>query len=96
MTFRNDSADREGWRDWTREHRDELISTGVPIEIYSDRIRWIRFLEEGADYQKGFFTSQLNRVDAAALFQLIRREYGNESYRGLLRQLETAYPGIDT
>jgi hypothetical protein len=96
MTFRKDAGKREAWRKWVLDHREELIATGVPVETYSDERRWLWFLQEGGtDYLRGFDISQLSESDANALYRLIQKEYGNKSYRGLLRRLEDAFPGLN-
>jgi hypothetical protein len=75
MTFRKDADEREAWRKWVRDHREELTATGVPVEIYSDEHRWLLFLQEdGTDYLKGFDISQLSESDATALYRLIQNE----------------------
>ena len=66
----------------------------MPQEIYQDELRWIRFLEEGADYEKDWYPQYLKKDEAKTLHTFLVEQYGNEEYRGLLRELEAQY-GID-
>src|SRR5262245_40360325 len=92
MSYRHDGTASHEWKKWVQQHSNALTSTGVPSAVYSDRLRWIRFLEEGADYERGFFVQQLNRSEATALYEFVQRQYGDSEYRGLLHELEAMYP----
>lgn len=96
MGYKHDGTASQEWKKWLRQHSAALTSTGVPSEIYSDRLRWIRFLEEGADYKRRFFVKELNRSEAAALYKFIQKEYGDTDYRGLLCELEKMHTEIAT
>lgn len=46
MSFRQK---RDAWRDFLREHEEELRACGVPAEVYRERLRFLVFLEHGYD-----------------------------------------------
>lgn len=70
------------------KHQRVLMEAGVPEEIYRDEFRWIRFLEEAADYEMDWHPHCLSRDEAKVLHAFIVQEYGNEEHRGTLRLLE--------
>lgn len=88
MGFRRDNSRHHEWKKWVADHSSGLLAAGIPDWILSDELRWIRFLEEGCDYASGWWPEMLEPSKANELHAFIQREYGNEEYRGLLRQIE--------
>lgn len=103
MAFRRDSSRHHDWKRWVADHRADLLDAGVPDWILADEMRWLRFLEEGCDYESGWWPTMLDRDHAKNLHMFIQREYGDQQYRGLLREIEVfwgeasaLYPGGTT
>ena len=88
MSFKHDGKKSHQWHNWVDAHRRELVASGVPHVVLDTELRWIRFLEEECDYEAGWFPNMLTPSEARALHSFIQREYGDQQYRGFLRQLE--------
>jgi hypothetical protein len=88
MSFGHDGQATRSWRSWLDKHRGELLKSGVPDFLYSERWRWIRLLEEdGWDPITGWKVEMLPADQAVFLHAFIVREYGRDRYRGLIRAL---------
>ena len=95
MGYRPDKQARREWTRWLREHRDRLLSTGVPEEVFSDPIRWEKFLYEGGeDYELGWYPTMITVEEAKRLHRFIFELYGDVQFRVLLRCLEDLH-GIE-
>jgi hypothetical protein len=90
MSFKHDGRESHQWHQWLETHRRELCESGVPDAVLKTKLHWIRFLEEGCDYDSGWFPSMLSPSQARALHSFVQREYGDERYRGFLRDLEVS------
>jgi hypothetical protein len=88
MSFRNDGKKSHRWHRWKRERQDALLHCGLPDFILETEHQWFRFLEEGYDIATGWDSSLLTNDRQRALYDFIRQQYGNDTYRGLLRDLE--------
>jgi hypothetical protein len=88
MSFRNDGTTSHHWRRWKTEHQDALLRCGLPDFILATGHQWFRFLEEGYDIATGWNSSLLTTDRQRELYEFIRQQYGNDIYRGLLRDLE--------
>lgn len=88
MSFRRDGAASIRWRRWKETHEGDLLKCGLPDFVLSSEHHWARFLEEGYDISTGWNVSLLAKDRQQALYDFIQREYGNDAYRGLLRELE--------
>lgn len=89
MGYRPDKQQRRDWARWLARHRERLLLTGVPEEVFSDDFRWIRLLEEGGDdHASGWCVEMMAAEDAQQLHSFVREHYGDADYRGLLRRLE--------
>jgi hypothetical protein len=88
MSFKHDGKKSHQWSNWLEAHKRELCDCGVPDAVLRTEHHWIRFLGEGCDYDSGWFTSMLSPSHARALHSFIQREYGDEKYRGFLREIE--------
>jgi hypothetical protein len=71
-----------------------LLGAGVPDWVLADELRWLRFLQERYDHESGWAPKMLDLDKARNLHTLIRREFGDQSYRGTLRDIEV-YLGED-
>ena len=49
MRFRQDKQRRRDWKEWLAEHRERLLLTGVPEEVFRDELRWENVLYEAGD-----------------------------------------------
>jgi hypothetical protein len=88
VAFRRDGKAARGWDEWLDRHRDALVRCGIPEFLYGEERRWLRFLEEdGWDGETGWQVEMLAPQQAVHLKDFIIREYGPDSYRGLLRAL---------
>jgi hypothetical protein len=47
MSFRRDRDAELAWRQWVQVHEAELIATGIPREVFADRMTWCRFVDHG-------------------------------------------------
>jgi hypothetical protein len=47
MSFRRDSSRDLKWRDWIRQHRDELLTCGIPLIVLAEEDAWLYFLDHG-------------------------------------------------
>ena len=94
MPFRRDSSRHFAWKKWAADHREDLLAAGVPDWILTDELKWLRFLEEGYDHESGWSPRMLDLDKARNLHAFIRREYGDQRYRGALHDIE-AYLGED-
>lgn len=47
MSFRRDRVSERAWRHWVRAHETELIASGVPREVWADRLAWWQFVDHG-------------------------------------------------
>lgn len=90
MSFKHDGKKSHQWHQWLETHRSELCESGVPDAVLQTELHWIGFLEKGGDYASGWFPSMLSPGQARALHLLIQREYGDQRYRGFLRELEAS------
>src|SRR5687768_1386232 len=76
MSFRRNSDRSLAWKRWVDLHRDELTAAGVPAEIFSDELRWWRFLEDGGlDWDTGWRVEMLSPQQAEILHRLITTEF---------------------
>jgi hypothetical protein len=88
MTFKRDGKKSHAWNKWLDAHRRELCEGGVPDAVLRTEIHWVGFLEEECDYESGWFPNMLAPAQARILHAFIQREYGDQQYRGFLRELE--------
>ena len=86
MAFRRES-DKGEWRDWLDSHLDELNRCGVPDEIVESKPRWIRFLEEGADYRANWDIWKLTLDQATILLRLVQEEFDSIAHSGTIFEL---------
>ena len=92
MGYRPDKQQRREWARWLAQHRERLLLSGVPEEVFSDDFRWIRLLEEGGDdYASGWCVEMMRAEDAQRLHSFVREQYGDVDYGGLLRRLENEF-----
>jgi hypothetical protein len=88
VAFRRDGQSARSWSVWLDRHRDALVRCGIPDFLYAGERRWVRLLEhDGWDAETGWRVEMLAPQQAGYLQELIIREYGADSYRGLLRAL---------
>ena len=89
MGYRPEKQRRRDWARWLAQHRERLLLTGVPEEVFSDEFRWVRLLEEsGDDYLSDWHVEMLTVEETRELHRFVRGHYGDDDYRGLLRRLE--------
>jgi hypothetical protein len=89
MSFRRDSENLRAWHRWVTRHQDTLIRCRLPDFLYSDRLRWFRFLEHGGwDHESSWGIRMLSPLEAAVLSDFVVSEYSSEDYRLLLRNLD--------
>ena len=95
MDYRPDKQQRRDWARWLARHRERLLLTGVPEDVFSDPLRWENFLyEAGQDYPSGWHLWMLTDDEATYLHGFIAELYGDRQFRGLLRVLEDRF-GIE-
>lgn len=88
MSFRRNSERPLAWKRWVDLHRGGLTAAGVPAEIFSDELRWWRFLEEGGlDWDTGWRVEMISPQQAAILHQLITTEFQRSDLACCLRSL---------
>jgi|GEM_PF-1844155 hypothetical protein len=63
MGFRRTSDE---WSEFVRRHRVELLECGIPEEVFSDRIRFLVFLDHGYD-ETGWLKSKHDSFHARIL-----------------------------
>ena len=91
MGFRRDSEDERAWQKWVDQHRETLVTCCMPDFILSDRLTWLRFLENGGwHHQPRWGVWMLSPHQAETLHEFVERQYGAEEYRPLLRNLDDA------
>jgi hypothetical protein len=89
MSFRRNSDRSIAWRQWINLRRDEFTTAGVPTEIFSDELRWWRFVENGGlDWETGWRVELLFARQADALYQLVEREFHRPGLNSCLRVLD--------
>ncbi len=75
MSFRKKHDQSVTWKRWRDRHRDELAAAGVPDWIYSEKRRWLFFLQEdGRDWESGFDVEMLSGSQASRLLTCLERE----------------------
>jgi hypothetical protein len=90
VSFRHNGEAARKWSIWLDKHRDDLVRSGVPDFLYSERLRWFRLLEEdGWDPVTGWKVEMLPAQQAVLLHSFVIRQYGRDRYRGLIRALES-------
>jgi hypothetical protein len=88
VAFRRDRQAAHCWSLWLGHHRDALVRCGIPEFLYAEERRWVRLLEEdGWDAESGWRVEMLTPQQAGRLQEFVIREYGPDSYRGLLRAI---------
>jgi hypothetical protein len=88
MAFRRDGQAAHSWSLWLGHHRDALVRCGIPDSLYAEERRWVGLLEgDGWDAETGWRVEMLTPQQAGRLGEFVIREYGPDSYRGLLRAL---------
>jgi hypothetical protein len=94
MSFRRDGGKAYRWQQWLAEHRESLTAAGVPDWVWSEELRWIRFLEEGGmDWESGWRVEMLSPDQAFRLRVFILRVYRHDEYSCLLRSLHRVADG---
>jgi hypothetical protein len=89
VSYRHDGESRRAWRLWVDQHRDSLLDCSLPEFIFSDEMRWFRFVEDGGwDQESGWRISMLSPDQASACHDFLMREYGGDEYQLLLRLLD--------
>src|SRR5690242_20627562 len=63
MSFRRKN---DGWSKFCREHRKDLDYTGIPEEVWRDRLRFMVFLDHGYD-EFGWAASPHSFFDSTSL-----------------------------
>ncbi len=92
MAYRPDRQQRRDWTRWLARHRERLLLTGVPEEVYSDPQRWENFLyEAGEDFGSGWHPRMLKEDEAKHLHGFVVELYGESQFRGLLRVLKDRF-----
>ena len=88
MAFRRDGQATRSWSLWLDRHRDALVRCGIPDFLDAEERRWVRLLEaDGWDAETGWRVEMVTPQLAGHLQEFVTREYGPDSYRGLLRVL---------
>ena len=88
MAFRRDGQAGRAWSLWLERNRDALVRCGMPDFLYAEERCWIGLLEaDGWDAETGWRVEMLTPQQADHLQEFAIREYGPDSYRGLLRAL---------
>ncbi|MBX7104612.1 MAG: hypothetical protein K1X57_11060 [Gemmataceae bacterium] len=84
MSFRQPKSDAHraaaAWQAWIEQYRAELLSIGLPAEVFLSAERWSDFLENGHLHwhpSSGFEFGQLTPGQLAALHRFLEREYGD-------------------
>jgi len=54
------------WTDLIRRHRAQLLSCGIPEDVFSDRARFLVFIDHGYD-ETGWFASPHEAFDSTVL-----------------------------
>ncbi len=95
MGFRQDKQHRRDWKQWVSEHREELLRTGVPEEVFSDEVRWLRLLEKGGDdHQSGWNVDVISDAESSRLYRFLREHYRNSECQGLRWRMDAPRPPI--
>ena len=83
MGFRQPKSDQHQrlreWQIWIDRCRKEIVSIGLPAEVYLNEEKWQDFLENGCldhHVSYGFEFCQLSNVQLGALHRFLEREYG--------------------
>ncbi len=83
MSFRKPKSNAEShtkeWHAWIEQHRSELISIGLPAEVFLDESHWSDFLLNGHIHwheSSGFEFDQLSIGQLTSLHRFLDREYG--------------------
>jgi hypothetical protein len=94
VSFRRNGDKALAWKRWVGQHRDELTAGGVPDAVFSDELRWWRFLEEGGlDTDTGWCVEMLSPQQAETLRGLITRESQRPDLACCLRCLSEVIQG---
>jgi hypothetical protein len=88
VAFRRDGEAARSWSLWLDRHHEGLLRCGIPDFLYTEERRWVQFLEaDGWDSKSGWRIQMLTPQQAGHLRDLVIREYGSNSSRGLIRAL---------
>ena len=91
MSFRRDGEDQRAWQEWVDQHRETLVNCSMPDFVRSDRLTWLRFLENGGwHHQPSWGVWMLSPQGAGTLYDFVESQYGTAEYRSLLRNLDDA------
>src|SRR5262245_13044045 len=80
MSFRRNREADLAWDRWVRTHSAELVEIGIPREVWSDKLTWVRFLEYAthppADSARNvrFRLTDLSPEQQLRLYQLLEVE----------------------
>lgn len=86
MGFKRDSELALDWKRWQLRNCEELISIGVPAEIFSHKRRWDHFCGHGFDPESGWGTSRLSAEQKSQLMTFLEREVSPDAARYCLGQ----------
>jgi hypothetical protein len=91
MSYRRDSEGQRTWQEWVDQHKDTLVRCSLPEFVFSDKLTWFRFLENGGWHpQPRWGVWMLSSHQAETLHDFIESQYGTDGYRSLLRNLDDA------
>ncbi len=88
MGYRKDSAKRLKFKTWLHNSRDNLISYGIPSDIFEHEARWWYLLEHGYDYESEWNPTFLSSPNQEKLLEFLRSEYKNGEARCLITDIE--------
>ncbi len=87
MSFRQHNKSPEAA--WRKQHREQLLSAGMPDFVLDDERRWNYVLLHGADeFESRWSPSWITAEQAAGMLELLRSHYANPVGLELLRELE--------
>lgn len=91
MAYKRTGLSTLKWKRWVAEHRQELINSGVPQDIYRDQARWLRFLAEGGDCEKQWSLEMLRVGEAKVLHTLLESNREEFDVSSLLHELQASF-----
>ena len=94
MAYRRDGKPEHDWDRWLADNREALLASGVPEEIYSDRLRFTHAVYHEQDWDCGWHVGLLTPAEAGMLHRLLVEQRGALDFigvDGMIRSLEAQF-----
>ena len=94
MGYRRNGKPERNWNAWLAGNRVALLSSGIPDEIYCDRLRFARAVMHEQDWESGWHLGLLTLAEAKVVHRLLvdqREALDFIGVDGAIRSLEAQH-----